>query len=144
MGLGFSSLCRMAHMLNFEYKIAPAGWSEMGILFSACGLTWHIDVAKGRKGIFWENNGPKSFTFTEQVSTSSRIIGGLLHVFLHPHSNLLTKSSAAWLPIHPLSQGWAKKQTNGPNLLFIYGEFRKFSSKSGDIKVDSYSMMCNP
>jgi hypothetical protein len=46
MGLGFSLLCQMAQVLNFEYKIAPAGWSEMGILLSACGLTWHIDVAK--------------------------------------------------------------------------------------------------
>ncbi len=88
MGLGFSSLRRMAQMLNFEYKIAPAGWSESGILFSACGLTWHIDLANGRKGIFGENKGPKSFTFTEQVPTSSQIIGGLLNFFLPPHSNL--------------------------------------------------------
>ncbi len=58
MGLGFSLLCQMAHVLNFEYKIAPAGWSEMGILFSACGLTWHIDVAKGRNGIFGKIMGP--------------------------------------------------------------------------------------
>jgi hypothetical protein len=78
----------MAHMLNFEYKIAGAGWLEIGILISACGLTWHIDVAKGRNGIFWENNGPKPFTFTEQVPTSCQIIGGLLNVFLPPHYNL--------------------------------------------------------
>jgi hypothetical protein len=74
--------------VKFWIKIAPAGWSEIGILFAACGLTWHIDLANARKGIFGENNGPKSFTFTEQVSTSSQIIGGLLNVFLPPHSNL--------------------------------------------------------
>jgi hypothetical protein len=39
-------------MLNFEYKIAGAEWSEIGVLFAACGLTWHIDLANGRKGIF--------------------------------------------------------------------------------------------
>jgi len=78
----------MAQMFNFEYIIAPAGWSEIGILFSACGLTWHIDLANGRKGIIGENNGPKSFTFTEQVSTSSQIIGGILSVFLPPHCNV--------------------------------------------------------
>jgi hypothetical protein len=43
----------------------------------------------------------------------------------------------------PTSQGWEEK-TNAPNLLFKYGEFRKISLKSGDIKVDSHSMMCNP
>jgi hypothetical protein len=44
----------------------------------------------------------------------------------------------------PTSQGWEKKQTNALDLSFKYGEFRIFSPKSGDINVDSHSMMYNP